>query len=30
VTPRYALGFEGWWVDAAKAAVLDARRGEAR
>ncbi|MET0852488.1 MAG: extracellular solute-binding protein [Candidatus Rokuibacteriota bacterium] len=30
VTPRYSLGFDGWWIDPAKAAALDARRGEAR
>lgn len=26
VTPRYALGFDTWWVDPAKAAALDARK----
>ncbi len=30
VQPRYALGFEDWWVDAAKAARVDARRAAAR
>jgi microcin C transport system substrate-binding protein len=30
VQPRYALGFEDWWVDPAKAARVDARRAAAR
>jgi microcin C transport system substrate-binding protein len=30
VSPKYSLGFDTWWVDPAKAARLDARRGAAR
>jgi len=30
VQPRYALGFEDWWVDPTKAARIDARRATAR
>jgi microcin C transport system substrate-binding protein len=28
VAPKYALGFEGWWVDAKKEAVLTRRKSE--
>jgi microcin C transport system substrate-binding protein len=28
VSPRYALGFDTWWVDAAKEAALARRKGE--
>jgi hypothetical protein len=30
VTPKYALGFESWWVDPAKTAALAALKGGAR
>ena len=30
VTPRYALGFNNWWVDPEKAAALEARRKSRR
>jgi len=30
VNPPYALAFDAWWVDAAKAARLDGQRGMAR
>jgi len=30
VTPRYALGFNNWWVDPEKAASLEARHKSRR
>lgn len=30
VAPKYALGFDTWWVDAARAAALPARGGQGR
>jgi len=30
ISPRYALGFDTWWIDPARAARLDARRSSQR